>query len=205
MEKKQKNKGFTLVELIIVIAIIAILASSVTLAVIHYIRKARISNVLEEARAIVNATQNATVSLATEDFALNLDKTFTKSDGTTISCGAMTNYWLASAQSGTVANEAAVDYCDYRIAKEVLIELNSDSTSGYKFLNFNGAANNPIGQNCASFSATYGCPGVIVVYDYEGSVVMLEYYSDDVLIHYENGEFTVSENDTFIDSSKLRF
>ena len=40
-EKKYTNKGMTLVELIIVVAIMAILAATISLAVIHYIENAR--------------------------------------------------------------------------------------------------------------------------------------------------------------------
>ena len=40
-ERKQKNNGFTMVELIITIAILAILASVITLSIIRYLEKAR--------------------------------------------------------------------------------------------------------------------------------------------------------------------
>ena len=41
------NAGFTLVELIIAIAIMAVLAGAIGLTVIRYIRKARASNAME--------------------------------------------------------------------------------------------------------------------------------------------------------------
>ncbi len=204
-ERHQKNnKGFTLVELIIVIAIMAILSAAVGLAVIRYIQKAREGNVREEARVIHDACQHAYVNMVAGDADLNLVKTFKKSDGSTVPCGVVTNYHLASVQRGDMINPAAADYCDYLIAKDILDSLSSNSDSDYKFLNFNGAVYNPIGMGCASFSSTYGCPGVIVVYDVEGNIIMLEYYKEKVLIHYENGEFNISDSATFIGTDRIQ-
>lgn len=204
-EKHQKsNKGFTLVELIIVIAIMAILASAVGISVIRYIQKAREGNVREEARVIHDAAQHAYVNMVAGDADLNLVKTFTKSDGSTVPCGVVTNYHLASVQRGDTINPNAADYCDYLIAQDILSSLSSNNQGGYNFLNFNGAVYNPIGMGCASFSNTYGCPGVIVVYDIEGKIVLLEYYKDDVLIHFEDGEFNVSTSTTFTGTNRIQ-
>lgn len=203
-KQKKNNKGFTLVELIIVIAIMAILSSAVGIAVIRYIQKAREGNVREEARVIHDACQNAYVNMVAGDANLNLVKTFKKSDGSSVRCGVVTNYHLASVQRGDTIDPTAIDYCDYLIAKDILDSLNSNSDSDYKFLNFNGAVYNPIGMGCASFSSTYGCPGVIVVYDVEGNIIMLEYYKEKVLIHYEDSEFNVSDSATFIGTDRIQ-
>ncbi|MCM1084129.1 MAG: type II secretion system GspH family protein [Clostridium sp.] len=203
--RKQKgNEGFTLVELIIVIAIMAILSSAVGLAVIRYIQKAREGNVREEARVIYDAGQHAYVNMVASDTDLNLVKTFTKSDGSTVPCGVVTNYHLASVQRGDTINPNAADYCDYLIAKDILESLSSNNQGGDNFLNFHGAVYNPIGMVCSSFSNTYGCPGIIVVYDNEGNIVMLEYYKEKVLIHYEGGEFNVSDSTTFIGTDRIQ-
>ena len=42
-EQKRKNKGFSLVELIVVMAIMTIIATAIALAVIRYIEKGRIA------------------------------------------------------------------------------------------------------------------------------------------------------------------
>ena len=53
--KKHGNKGMTLVELIIVVAILAVLAATVTLCVIHYIEKSRQAKDLYHASIIKDA------------------------------------------------------------------------------------------------------------------------------------------------------
>ena len=57
--KKMNNKGFSLVELIIVIAIMAILAGAIAPALIRYIDKSRKSNDVSAAKTIKTAVETA--------------------------------------------------------------------------------------------------------------------------------------------------
>ena len=66
---KKANKGFSMVELIIVIAIMAILAGALAPALIKYINKSRLSSDIESASAIATACQTAIATEAGYDAA----------------------------------------------------------------------------------------------------------------------------------------
>lgn len=57
--KKMNNKGFSMVELIIVIAIMAILAAALAPALIKYINKSRLSTDIQTGTSIASAIQTA--------------------------------------------------------------------------------------------------------------------------------------------------
>lgn len=79
--KKTSNKGFSMVELIIVIAIMAILAAALAPALIKYINKSRLSTDIQTGSTIASAINSAlAVEKAYDDAATNYDKQYTDVD-----------------------------------------------------------------------------------------------------------------------------
>lgn len=199
------NAGFTLVELIIVIAIMAVLAGTIGLLVIRYIKKARASNVTEELRTIVQAVETGLISSYAEEHDMNLNKTYTDSAGRTVPCGVLTNYMISRAQNQSKNGVTAANELEYYFAEKVLEELDAKNGSEYKFFNFHGDEYEPLGMNCDSFYGQFGCPGVIVVYGGEGKVLFAQYYNSGCLIQYEAGEGYTYLDDTteFVGSTTI--
>lgn len=70
MAKNNKRRGFTLVELIVVLVILAILAALLIPALTGYIDKAKKNQVIAETRMLTQAAQTELSSLyATDEFA----------------------------------------------------------------------------------------------------------------------------------------
>lgn len=99
--KKTNNKGFSLVELIIVIAIMAILAGAIAPALIKYIDKSRKSNDVSSAKTIKTAVETA---LGNEDCYSYLTGLATSSADTVITI--TTNSSSATAAIGVAAAPA---------------------------------------------------------------------------------------------------
>lgn len=113
LNRKQSRKGFTLVEVIVVLVILAILAAIMIPSMVKWIDKAKEKSVLVEARAVLLAAQ----TLASEQYATNATAT-TVAVGASGDTGTNTVYGLSQVKgtigtitvaAGTVTNVVYTD------------------------------------------------------------------------------------------------
>ena len=97
---KKSKKGYTLIELIVVLVIVAILAAIAVPSLIGYIDKAKSQQTLTEARAVYVAAQ----AIATEDYANGVTDDITASEINTLIGAdyAVTDSFTLTVSSGSV-------------------------------------------------------------------------------------------------------
>lgn len=201
MTKRNKlnKKGFTLVELIVVIAIIGILAAIIVPSVISYIRKARVAAAIADTRTIKASIESSLTEhliLSDKDSSAAFNKVLYLEQGTGKRkyerVGCFTNYsWnvYKTTRPGTSSGSQAID-------RLIAGELDATFTEDWKI----GKKSNPLSyntdsKNCSKYLKDNDTNfGLVVVYNTTGEVRMIQLYRSNILVTYVNGEYIVNLN-----------
>ncbi|MDO5155068.1 MAG: type II secretion system protein [Eubacteriales bacterium] len=205
MSKKnvKRNKGFTLVELIVVLVILAILAAILVPALLGYIDRAK----QEKSVRKVHDIQVASTSALVEYYGIYKDKVSKKFtpknytvNGRTVRGYSVTNFTFAKLQD---KNSSGND-CSDAVAKRILQYLESNKDTKEKEYTFKKYDSATYGKS-ASEIANAGAEGLIILFgeDYKLSVIQ---YSDldGYLYTYDaqSGEIDVQKNGSFVATGK---
>ena len=127
---KKNNKGFSLVELIIVIAIMAILAGALAPALIKYIAKSRRSTDVSNAQTIATAVTNAlSVEAAYDDVKTGSSIAVATGGGATQITAADGGTNFASEVSSQLGNSKFAPKYDKKTTSHFFITVNGDKST----------------------------------------------------------------------------
>lgn len=196
IRNKRKNSagGFTLVEVIIVLVLLAILASMLIPSIIGWIEKAEEKKLVVETRGIKMAAQTA----LSEQYGENPAEIRAGGDKFSVSPygrhGRISNNMLCTVQRNQVT--ADTSKIDAAIAKSVLQLLDSENrnTAQYKFKSKYAPLR---GQTVSDYEATYNQPGIIVLYNSKAEVICVEFGVDGYLCRIYDGKVITEKDGKF--------
>ena len=196
MKRLIKNdKGFSLIELIVVIAIMVILIAMLVPRVIGYMEAAKRTALKADAKQIYVATQAALIDAMVQNpEVLNKSFNFTMPDGNggTKKIGRVTNFAFAYSQNNNgIGGAGDMTSAEKVIARNVLERLGwEDAKSArYPFK----VQRNPVGRNVNDYQKETGQPGFMVAYNIDGTLEFIEWGEGGYLIHVDLSLIHISE------------
>lgn len=183
------NRGFSLVELIVVIAITVILIALLVPNVFAYVQNARDLTVKSDAHEVYTAAQTALIDVrARNPHKFMQDMQYGTYKGKQVGC--FTNHALSynQANSGST-NGSGISDSDDAVSLEMLKTLGWEdaNTSRYPFKE----SGTPFGMTVSDYEAAHNQPGLILVYDMSGSIIYMEWGIDGCLAKVTNNGATI--------------
>lgn len=199
MKKKNFNKkGFTLVELCVVIAIIGILAMLIVPTFSGFIKKARVSAAIADTRTIqtsIEASLTDYLIAAETDKTAAFNKVLYLEQGSRdrkyerVGCFTNVSWNVYKTNPGASSGSQAVD----RVIAGALENTFSETWKAGKRVNPLGYNTNS--KNCAKYVKDNNTNfGIVVVYNTSGIVRMIQLYRKGILVTYIDGEYIVNLN-----------
>jgi prepilin-type N-terminal cleavage/methylation domain-containing protein len=194
--KNMKLKGFTLLELMVVIVIISVLMGILIPTISGFVKEARITSVVEDARTIKQSVEfslleNLAITYEDNSAAFNKVLYLDKNKKQQETVGAFTSYsWYLykKNQKNNSKTSQAVDQVIIGALDNTFTENWKPGKTGENPLKYNTASNNCkqfLKKNDTNFA-------IVVVYDTDGYVRMMQLYRKGVLVSYINGEYIVN-------------
>ncbi|WP_028510626.1 type II secretion system protein [Ruminococcus sp. NK3A76] len=195
---KENKKGFTLVELIVVIAIIGTLAAILIPTIYRYVKDAKIQAAIADARTIKSAVEASLVKnimlngeTAENGFnkVLYLDQDSSKAfkDRNKEIVGAFTNYsWVVYKTNGSSSSGSSQS-----LDKVIAGALDNSVSETWEV----GTKTNPMGYNTSKKNAAKylkDCKtnfGLVVVYNTDGTVRLMQIYRKGIMVTYVDGKY----------------
>lgn len=187
MVKENKDKGFTLVELIVVLVILAILAAILVPALMGYIDRAKEQKYIDEAKALMTATQAGIAEAYGKDYA-SFKNAIRTSGYSPIKeqYGYYSNYALYIAKQG---DEMAINTDPTKENGARAKNIISKSVVKYAdSFPYNFMKDGPDNKTLAELGNQVG---FTIIFNGRGKILRMQYGRDERLVTYDGNSFSV--------------
>ncbi len=183
MHSNKNKKGFTLVELVVVVAIIGILASLLIPSMMSYVRKAKEKELIGDTKSIVDiSAASLGYAYSSLDYGTAMVKSYNGNK-----CGVITSYDLYMAQNN---NQTGMNVVDFSVAKDIVDGITPNGHN-FDFSHYSGSKYDVLGSNLSAYrSRNPDCPGFMLIFNQDGGIARVEYSLGNYICVYD-GEYKV--------------